>query len=127
MVIDRHEITILETQRGRPNWAPSPFGRWLLTYCDHVNEWEPCANMPHAIFNAQIVYCPHDQSWSLYCMLGDAEDAVWSEQRVHYGPFDEIKDVASDLGKWLSVVGRRRLLEACLFEHARSINDALKR
>lgn len=87
---------------------------------EHLSDFPPCASIPHAIFNYQVVYCPHDQSYTVSYILGDDSDHAWSERRARYGPFDGVEDLASDLAQWLRVLFRRSLLEGALAEHRES-------
>lgn len=89
-----------------------------MSYLDHIEEWPTCASLGHAIFNCQIVYCPHTRDYTLSCTLGDETDVAWTHRTARYGPFDDITDVAADIAQWLKVLARRTLLEAALSQRA---------
>lgn len=88
-----------------------------MAYTEHITDYPTCTSIPHAIFNCQIVYCPHDQGYTLSMTLGDTGERPWSGTVTRYGPFDTVMDVAHDLAQYLKVVGRRQLLEAALTVH----------
>lgn len=87
-----------------------------MAYSEHVEDFPQCPEIPHAILNVQIVYCPHDSGYTMSVMLGDQTEKPWSDHTYRYGPFDEITDVVADLAGWLRVVARRRLLDSSLAE-----------
>lgn len=88
-----------------------------MAHDQHLADFPSCTNIPHAIFNAQVVYCPHDQGWICSVQLGDDQEAIWSRRVIRYGPFDDITNVAYDLAQYLRVIGRRALIEGALIEH----------
>jgi len=84
---------------------------------EHLDDFPVCSSIPHAILNIQLVYCSHDRGYTLSCTLGDTTEIPWSRKCAHYGPFDDSKDVAHDIGSWVAVMFRRTLLDASLGYH----------
>ena len=85
-----------------------------MAYDEHLSAWPECHNIHHAIFNAQVVYSPHDQGWTMSCWLGDEALKTWSENTWRYGPFDGPKDIAADLATYLRTVLHKRVLDGVL-------------
>jgi hypothetical protein len=89
-----------------------------LALTEHLAEWITCRAVPHAILNMQLVYCPHDQGFTMSCTLGDTSGNAWSHRVTRYGPFDDAADLGTDLAQYVRVMFRRTLLEASLGIHA---------
>jgi hypothetical protein len=87
-----------------------------MAHDEHLADFPPCASIPHAIFNYQVVFCPHDDSYTVSYTLGDDTESVWSRRTTRYGPFDTQEDLASDLAQWLRVLFRRPMLRGALAE-----------
>lgn len=114
-----------ETQQGALIWAPF-LTRWRppLAYVEHLADFPTCDQIPHAIMNIQLVYCPHDRGYTMSCTLGDTSEHAWSHRLYRYGPFDTPRDIGADVGQWISVMMRRELLEGAMVLHGADGGEA---
>lgn len=85
---------------------------------EHLQDFPTCGNVPHAILNVQLVYCPHDAGFTMSCSLGDTSSVPWSSRVTRYGPFDNSVNLAEDLASYVKVMFRRTLLDASLAIHS---------
>lgn len=52
-----------------------------------------CAALGHFIGSVHLIYCPHEQAWTLVYSAGtDADDTLYEHATRRLGPFDQTED-----------------------------------
>lgn len=53
-----------------------------------------CAALGHFIYSQALIYCPHEQAWTIVYSAGtDENDMCYDHQTLRLGPFDGLEDV----------------------------------
>lgn len=59
-----------------------------------THETTYCAALGHFIYTQALIYCPHEQSWTIVYSAGtDANDMSYEHRTLRLGPFDGVEDV----------------------------------
>lgn len=52
-----------------------------------------CAALGHFIYTQALIYCPHEQAWTIVYTAGtDSDDRLYEGRTIRLGPFDGTED-----------------------------------